>query len=256
MDSKDLAAEEQRINSNAEAASEDNTPTESPTVEQTTEEVEEPEIEVATEEEGTETETAESNKGAAHRIKELNQRAKAAEERAKSLADRLAEITEPIGSQEQYVPQYNPQVSEGETITPERYQADVARVADARVELKIKQNDAVNRINQESNDVIRKYSQLNPDSDDFDKELSETVTEATEAMVRQNPYSASVSKFVDRLMKPYQGSVAKEVGKVTENIAKQVSETALRPTSIRKQEKPASEKSIAELEQELGIVQA
>lgn len=234
---------------------EEKLPEEPSTLKETTEEVKEPEAEVATEEEGTETETAESGKGANQRIRELNQRAKDAEAKAQSLAERLAEITEPIGSQEQFVPQY-PQYTEGEEISPERYQGDVNKTAGALVDLKIKQNNAINRINNESLDAVRKYGQLDPDNSDFDKELSDTVTEATEAYIRANPYSASVGKFVDRLMKPYLGSVAKEVGKQTENIAKQVSDASLRPTSVRKGEKPATEKSIAELEQELGIVQA
>ena len=234
---------------------EEGLPVEPSTTEQPTEEVKELEAEVATEEERTETETAESNKGANQRIRELNQRTKVAEEKAQSLADRLAEITNPIGFQGQE-PQYNPQVEAGQEISLEQYQSDVLRTADARVELKIQQNNAVNRIQNESLDVVRKYSQLDPENDNFDKELSETITEATENFVRKNPYTASVSKYVDKLMKPYLGSVAREVGKVTENIARQVSETALRPTSIHKGEKSANEKSIAELEQELGIVQA
>jgi hypothetical protein len=55
-------------------------------------------------------------------------------------------------------------------------------------------------------------------------------------------------------MKPYKAAITREVGQATENIAKQVSETALRPTSVRKPEKAAGDKTLAELEQELGIV--
>jgi hypothetical protein len=57
-------------------------------------------------------------------------------------------------------------------------------------------------------------------------------------------------------MKPYLRAVNKEVGQATENIAKQVSESALRPTSIRKEEKATADKTVEELEQELGVVQA
>lgn len=228
-------------------------PAESSTENQTTEEVKEPVSEVATEDTGDQDQTAESNKGANQRIRELVRENK--ELKAKSLAESLAEVTNPqgfLGTQ----PQYNPQYKEGQEISQEQYQGDVTRVARAEVQLQIAQNNAVNRLNNEALNVVRKYGQLDPESPNFDKELSETVTEATEAMVRQNPYSASVEKFVDRLMKPYLGSVAKEVGKVTEKITKQVSETALRPTSIRTVEKSAKDKTIAELEAELGIVQA
>jgi len=257
---EDLAAEEQRINSEAQKASEGNTPAESPTVEQPTGEVKEPATEVATEDKGTETETAESNKGATQRIKELNQAKKQAEAEAskakaeaKSLAQRLAEITNPIGLPQDR-PAFTPQVQPGQEITPEQYTSDVSKTAKAQVDIAIAQNNAVNRINNESIDAIRRYPQLDPESDSFDQELSDAVTEATENAVRVNPYSASVTKIVDKLMKPYKGAVAKEVGQATENIAKQVSETALRPTAVRQPEKPASEKSIAELEQQLGVV--
>lgn len=235
---------------------------ESPTQENTSEEVEEPKMEVATEDAGTKTETEESTgKGANQRIRELNrekkeavEKAQKAEEEKQSLADRLAEITSPLGLSGQQTP-YTPQVEPGQEISPEQYQGDVTKTARGLVQIEIAQNNAVNRINNEATDVLRKYPQLDPDSDSFDEELSDTVTEITEAAVRANPYSAPVSKLVDKLMKPYTGSVAKEVGKHTEQIAKQVSDAALRPTSVRKGEKDAGEKSIAELEQELGIVQ-
>lgn len=200
-------------------------------------------------------ETGESGKGANQRIRELNQRVKASEEKAKSLAERLAEVTQPTGLG-QDKPAYKPQLEPGTEITPEQYQDDVAKTAQSRVDLAIAQNNAINRINNESSAVVVKYPQLDPESEHFDKELSDAVTEATEAQVRLNPYSASVIKIVDKLMKPYKGAVAKEVSQVSENIAKQASETALRPTSVRQPEKPAKEKSIAELEQELGVVNA
>jgi len=230
-------------------------PEESSTLKETTEEVKEPKVEVATETEDSKTETAESSKGANQRIRELNAAKKAAEEKAKSLAERLEEITAQSG-QPGEIPEYKPQVKPGQEISEEQYQGDVHKTASALVELRIKQNNAINRIQNESNDVVRKYPELDPESETFNKELSDTFTEATEAHVRANPYSASPKKFVDKLMKLYKKSVNKEVGEVTEKITKQVSETALRPTSIRKAEKSSKEKSIEELEAELGIVQA
>ena len=208
--------------------------------------------EVKTEEEKTETEES-SKKGANQRIRELNEKAKAAEARAQSLADRLAEITgsvELAGFNQPYVSQVQP----GAEISPEQYEQDVTRKADSLVTLRLKQQEVTNRINNEANDSIRKYPQLDPESNSFDKELSDSITEATEGYVNKNPYGAKVSQFVDKLMKPYQRAVDKEVGKVTENIAKQVSQTALRPTSVRQVEKKTEDMTVAELEAELGIV--
>jgi len=220
--------------------------------------------------ETTETEEA-PKKGFQARVQELNTKAKAAEaraneaeEKAKSLSDRLEEITGSVEPNQIVEPQVNePIVSPGEEIDAaeldKRLQAREAKIlqrADAIVTLRGKQQEAITRINNEAQSVIRKYAELDPENESFNKELSDTITESTEAYVKQAPYTASVSKFVDRQMKLYKGAVSKEVGQATENIAKQVSEAALRPTSIRKPEKAANEKSIAELEQDLGIVQA
>ena len=194
-------------------------------------------------------EEQEEQKGADQRIRELNHRAKVAEEQARSLQERVAELTQASSTE-----QYTPNVQPGEEITPERYTQDVTKTADSIVNLRMKQYEAETRIKSETDQVTKDYPQLRKGSSDFDPELSDTITEAVEAHIRVNPYSASVKKFVDKLMKPYKQAVDKEVGQATEKIAKQVSETALRPTSVRKQEKTANEKSIAELEAELGVV--
>lgn len=234
-----------------------------PVSEKTTEEVIEPEKETdptgEVEIEGTETETEEgSKKGFTQRVRELNTKAKEAEVRAQeaetqaqSMAERLAALT---GSVEPPVYQA-PQVEPGSEITQEQYGQDVLRIADSLVTLRMKQRDVLDNINNEANAAVRAYPQLDPESDIFDKELSDSVTDAVEAHVKADPYNASVKNFVEKLMKPYNRAVAKEVGKVTENIAKQVSETALRPTQIATSEKKFEELSIKEMEKQLGVVQ-
>lgn len=226
---------------------------ESSTQEQTTEEVPltEPEATAEGTEEKTETEET-HKKGAQTRIRELNAKAKSAEERAQSLEQKLAELTNQVDSVQEAP--FVPQVDANGEISQDQYKRDVQTSAMSAAQLLIKQNNAINRINQEAKEAVQKYAQLDPDSELFDKELSDSVTEATEALVRANPYTASPKKFVDSMMKPYLRSVTKEVGKVTENLAKQVSETATRPTSVStKGGKANHEKSIEELEAELGI---
>lgn len=220
-----------------------------------------------TETEETPTETKdEPKKGFTARVRELSAEAKEAEaqktealEQVKSLQDRIAELTgsvEPqVGFQQESQPMYTPQVEPGQEVSQEQYKQDVMRSADALVTLKIKQSEAVNRITNETADVMHNYPELDPKNETFNKDLSDSITEAVEASVKASPYTVSVKKVVEKLMKPYKGAVEKEVGQATENIAKQVSEAALRPNSIRKPEKSANEKSIEELEQELGVVQ-
>jgi hypothetical protein len=269
-----------------EPSEDQNTPATTPVAEEkTSEEVTEPETkaelteEVETKEEVAETEgepkpEKEPRKGFSKRVRELNAKAKAeekarqeAEEKAKSLEQTVAELT---GSEEpqagfqptQAPPPDEPLIKPGEEIDAleldRRLKAREQKViqrTDALIQLRGKQQETVNRINQETSEVVREYPQLDPSSDSFDEDLSGVVTEAVETLIRSNPYNASVKTFVGKLMKPYQRSVTKEVGKVTEDLAKQSSQSALKPSSIRKGDKSAEDMTPAELEKKLGIVQ-
>lgn len=227
-------------------------------VSEATEDVEEESTESTEGVEDAETETGDDKKkGYSSRIRELNARAKQAEQRAseyeeqvQSLSQRIAELTDSSsGLSEPYIPQVEP----GTELTPEDYRRDVARTAETIVELRLKQQEATNRIKNDTIEAVRKHPELDVDSEAFDKDLSESVTEAVEAYIRQNPYKADVKSFVDRLMKPYKRAVTKEVGRVGEELAKQASQSAVKPTSVRSNEKPLEEKSIEELEKELGV---
>ena len=188
----------------------------------------------------------EPKKGAQARIRELNGK-------VKSLSQRLEEMT----GNGQPAPVYQPRIDlDSGEVTPEQYRQHVLQEANSLVELQIKRSEAINRINTESSDAMKLYPQLDPDSESFDKELSETISEAVEAQVRLNPYSASVKKSVEKLMKPYTKAVSNGVAQEKETLARQVSESALKPTNVHRQEKSAAEKSIAELEAELGVIQA
>jgi len=215
----------------------------------------------------------EPRKGYSKRVRELNAKAKAeaaarekAEAKAQSLAEKVAELTGSVEPQAGIQPiqplQQEPIVAPGEEIDAleldkrlrEREQQQIRRT-DALITLRGKQQDAINRITRESNEAVRDYPELDPESDSFNKNLSETVTEAVEAHIKANPYQASVKKFVGKLMKPYREAVAKEAGEVTEKLAKQSSQSALKPSSIRKDEKPVEDMTKEELEEKLGIVQ-
>ena len=217
--------------------------------EQTVEEAPVETTEPASEEESSEVETNQiEKKGAQKRIREL-----AGE--VKSLKQKLSEVTTP---NDYSLPQQlsQPQIDLNDEVTPEQYRQHVMQQADSLVQLRLKQSEAINRITQESVQVERKYPQLDPESDQFDKELSETISDAIEAQVKLNPYSTSVKAIADKLMKPYLKAISNGVAQEKETIAKQVSESALRPTPVRKVDKTANEMSIAELEAKLGIIQA
>lgn len=217
-----------------------------------------PEDVESTEETAESEETAETadnqKKGYNQRVRELVKERNQAKAEAQSLAERLAEITGSVEPQLDPRQVYQPLAEPGE-ISPEKYQQDVLRTADSIVTLRMKQQEAITKVNNDAIEVVKAYPQLDPESDSFDPELSNSITVAAEGYIAKNPYSANVKKFVDNLMKPYQRAVNKEVGKVTENVAKQVSEAALKPTFVRQSEKTPEEMSIVELEQELGVVQ-
>jgi hypothetical protein len=190
-----------------------------------------------------------SHKTANARIRELNAKAKAAEEKAQSLSEKIAELTGSVEPTTNYVPQVTP----GTEVSPEQYQNDIAARADQIVQLRMKQKEVLDRVNEESRESVKTYPQLDPSSEEFDKELSESISTATMAMISRTP-TASVKKFVTSLMKPYLRSVGREVGKAQSDMAKQVTQAALRPTTVKAKEKTTAEMSIKELENKLGVV--
>jgi hypothetical protein len=224
-----------------------------------------------TKSEETETETEDSSKkGATKRIRELVSDKKQAEEKVKSLEDIVAKLkgsVEPALQVQTQAQQsqnlvYEPIVKPGEEVDinelDRRVQDREQRLKQeirTETDLKNKQSEAINRHINELAEARKLYPQLDSDSDSFDKDLSESVTEAAEAFIWQNPYTASAKTFISKMMKPYERAVTKEVGKVTENIAKQVSQTATRPTSVStKGGKNDSELTIKELEDKYGVV--
>lgn len=225
-----------------------------PSTEEPKAEAEDTSVEEPTQEEShIETEEA-PKKGATQRIKELSAKANSERDRANSLEAELAKLT---GSGEPRAPgaPYIPAIEPGAELTADQYKQEVMKAAESIVDIKLKQGDAINRINREAEQVIRDYPQLDINSDKFDKELSDSVTEIVTDLVKSNPYAASPKKIVERIMKPYLRSVTKEVGKASESIAKQVSQTAVRPTSVSaKAGKSDKDKSLKELEAELGVV--
>lgn len=232
-----------------------NTQTESlPVEEKATEEVVTDKTEPTGEVENGTTETgegSESKRGFSERVRELNQRAKDAEAERDSLKAELGKLTgsyEPGG-----LPQYQPQVTPGEEITPERYQQDVGKTADAIVTLRLKQQAVLNRINTEAESVMKSYPQLDPEDPAYDRELSKAVTQAVTAHVKADPFNSSVKKFTEMLMKPYQKAVDRKVSEAQKDIAKQVSQEALKPTAIQGVSKSAKEMSIKELEEKYGL---
>jgi hypothetical protein len=219
---------------------------ESPATEELPTEVESEQVETPSAEEvPTEVpQETESRKTASSRIKELVTERKEAEAKAESLAEQLRKATapQPINLPEAQ-PDENGQVNV----------QDVLRQADALTQIRLAQQENLHRVHNEANEAIKEYPELDPDSDSFDKDLSESISQATLAMVQANP-TASVKGFVGSLMKPYKRSVEKQAQGQADTITKQVSQQAMRPTQVQEQERPFSELSIEEMEAKLTKV--
>lgn len=120
--------------------------------------------------------------------------------------------------------------------------------------LEIEREKTINRINQESKEAMTDYPELNPDDERFDPELSEIVTDSVLHKIQANPRQ-SVKALVQKYMKPYRKSVENAADGMRQELAKQVSDTALRPTgTVSKSEKSVDEMSIEEIEAKFGTV--
>jgi hypothetical protein len=222
-----------------------------PVEEETSEDQEQPQAPVE--------EESSQKKGFTKRVQELANKAKTAEQRAASLEAQLAELTSQVGQGENnfspYMPPAKPIAQPGEELTAEELDKRLTEREQRLLqvqELRLQQERALNRINREAGEVVRAFKQLDPDSDDFDEELSTFVTEATGEYIKGNP-NGSVKSFVSKLMKPYQRQVTREVAATTEQVAKQVSEAAIRPSSAKPEDKKFGELSIEEMEAKLGF---
>lgn len=204
-------------------------------------------------------------KGAESRIRELNQKVKEERAEKESLAKKIQELTGSVEPQG-YKPMnngYNPNVpliAPGEEVTQEELQARVAKrdqwllqQADNMARFREVQRENTNRINSESNEAEKAYPQLNPDSDDYDNELANSIAEAGLAFVKTNP-TGSLKKFVDGLMKPYLRSIDKSVASQQGEIAKQASQSAMRPNQVVATEKKVEDMDLKELEKKLGVI--
>lgn len=207
------------------------------------------------EEEKTESEVTESKevKPVEKRIHKLVDERDREKAKAESLAKQVEELTAQISGQPQGVYPQQPIVEPGAEVTPEQYKEDIVRQAQAITQLEIQKERMINRVNQEAIESMRNHPELDPDSDVFDKELSDMVVESVKSQILSNP-NASPKKLINKIMQPYRKAIEQKVAATTETITKQVSESAARPTQVKVVEKPFDQLSEREMEEKLGSV--
>lgn len=205
----------------------------------------------------------ESKKGYSARVQELANAKKNAEVEAESLRAKLAELTSQVGNQDFNPIQepLKPIVNPGEEVTIEELnkrqterEAELLKRASHISNLQAQQALTIERINREARDLTRKYSELDPQSENFDKELSDVVTEAGLAYVRSNP-TKSLEEFVDKQMKLHKRSATREANAEAAEVSKQQGQSAIRPSVAKPVEKNFADLTLKEMEDQLGFVE-
>lgn len=240
----ELREEELAINARAEESSLPDSPTEETNTSEVEDEAVQPEkTEKSTEE--TDTDGERKVSGAEKRIHKLVDERDAERKRAEDLAQKLEELTSHAQNPGD-LPQYQREGAEGER---ELTLDDLRTIA----RLEVEKERTVNRINSEAREAQKLYPELDKENESFDADVNEAVTTAVWLEIQRDP-SQSVKKLTEKYMKPYLKAAERAVGQEKQTLAKQVSESALRPSAIKGTEKKFHEKSIEEMEQELDIV--
>lgn len=186
--------------------------------------------------------TDEKVSGAQKRIHKLVDERDRYKQEAETLSSKLAEFT--AGTQGQ--PAYQLPEEGGER---ELTLEDLRTIA----RLEVEKERTINRINTQAREAIRNNPVLDKDSDQFDPDVNEAVTTAVFNEIQLDP-SKDVEKLTEKYLRPYRKAAEKAVGQEKSTLAQQAAETALRPSNVKPVDKSFSEKSIKEMEAELGLV--
>lgn len=242
------------------------TPEEAPATETNTPEpevevAEEPEADVAEEPEAPEAEESDkvSKKSAQGRIKQLNSELKQERLKASQLEEKVNSImqeneTNPFSPINMPMPSPSQgrfaQPNTNGEISYEDYQRDVQQNAQMAVKAILSQQ----QLKQEALDVVREYPELDPNSDSYDPDLSDAITESVEARHRLSP-NFSLRETVTKLMKPYRKAGESVTSSEKRNLVQQVASGAIRPSANPAPvTKEFEDQSIEEMEAKLGKV--
>ena len=186
--------------------------------------------------------------GAEKRIHQLVDERNQAKAEAEDLSAKLLEFTS-APADTGYNPTNQPTKGESQGGEQELTIDDLRAVA----RLEVEKEKTISRINSEALEAQKLHPELDKTNELFDPEVNEAVTTAVWLEIRNNP-SLSVKKLTDKYMRPYRKAAEKAVGQEKANLTKQVNDEALRPSNVKVAEKPFADKSLAEMEAQLGIV--
>lgn len=225
---------------------------------ETVAETEAPVEETSSEAETTE-ETEPGKKSAQGRIKQLNNDLKEERRKSSMLEEKVNSILRE-NDENPFSPVNNPlpglnkgqfaQPNENGEITFEDYKRDVQESAKATVKAMLAQQ----QMKSEAQDILRNTPELDPNSDLFDEELSEAITEAVESKHRLSS-NFSLKETVEKMLKPYRKAAERALEKEKASLVSQVATAAVRPgPSPNVDTKRFEDLSIEEMEAKLGKV--
>lgn len=190
-----------------------------------------------------------------------------AERRIHQLTDRIEQLQQPNPLlQNQQSPQF-PQYQPGEEITPDRLQQDVvqtaAQIANMIVDEKLAKQTATSNFQQDMVNVERDYPELAqvPEIeqaivDEFQARAFRVVgfDGAGQPITRVDP-SVRLADIAKKHVEGARALAQKTSAEMKNAVAMTADTSAVKPTGSVREEKPFKEKSIAEMERELGFVQ-
>jgi len=140
----------------------------------------------------------------------------------------------------------------GQEIRIEDLQRDLVKGAQGIVQLELAKERNIDRIANETIQAETKYPELNPDSKQFNKEVSTRISKVVERELQRNP-RASVIEIVEDLMALRDEGRRQGTQAGVSNTLKGMSKTAVTPTGSSAGNKKAfKDLSLAEMEKRLG----
>jgi len=143
--------------------------------------------------------------------------------------------------------------SEEREVTPEEYARDVTSAARLVVQEELSRERRLMKLSEDIKVAEGKYPELNPTSDSYDEDLTNSVSDWYGKLSKTDP-NLRLLPFVEKLMGLRSRGAEQEKGKVTAKVAKQAAEQAISPTGAPSkagglEETIKGAKSIEELEE-------
>ncbi len=186
-----------------------------------------------------------------------------AERRIRDLVEENKRLKEQPSQQ---FPQYQqppnmPLVNPGEELTPEQYQQHVVQAADTiaqlRTQQQLEQFKAEANLDRDVEILPKEYPELDETSPDFNPVLIEKIESAFKARAFNNGAlnpNVRLSDVAKDYVEVARAAAKQSTTELKNSVARTADTTAIRPGGAVRQEKSASDMSIAELEAKLGSV--